>query len=72
MPRVTLEFKLPEEQEEFDTARNGIAYVCVLNELDSWLRGFLKYECPKSLDAHTLLTVRHKLHEFLGAHNVQM
>jgi hypothetical protein len=37
-------FKLPEEQEEFETAQLGGALKSALQEFDNYLRGRLKYE----------------------------
>lgn len=42
--KATLEFNLPEEKEEFDTAVNANAYRSVLCEFDGQLRKILKYE----------------------------
>lgn len=39
-----LEFNLPEEQEEFETANDGWKYKSVLFDLDNFLRNKLKYE----------------------------
>jgi len=42
--KVTLEFNLPEEQDEFTLALHGTKYYGVLWELDQELRGILKYD----------------------------
>ena len=43
MPTVTLRFKLPEEQSEYDLARLGPQMHSVLSEFDQWLRSEIKY-----------------------------
>ena len=44
MSKATLEFNLPEEKEEFDTAYKGHIYKQTIEELDNWLRALSKYE----------------------------
>ena len=41
--KATLEFDLPEEQEEFRVAVNGAAWQAVLQNLDQQLRGVVKH-----------------------------
>ena len=43
MPKVTLEFTLPEDQSEFDWANNGFKYYSALRSLDERLRQLNKY-----------------------------
>jgi len=43
MPKITMEFNLPEDQEDFDDARNGAAYRRVIDELYNWIRSQSKY-----------------------------
>lgn len=43
MPKVTLEFNLPEEQTEFDDARKGTRTSIILFDMDNYLRSKLKY-----------------------------
>lgn len=38
-----LKFNLPEERDEFETAQKGIHYKCVIEAVDNYLRGKLKY-----------------------------
>lgn len=42
--KVSLEFNLPEEREEYELAYNGVHYACVVEELDRHLRNKLKHE----------------------------
>lgn len=41
--RVTLEFNLPEEQEELYSAQNGAEYRAILNDVMQEVRGKLKH-----------------------------
>lgn len=44
MPKVTLQFDLPDEREDFELAVNGSKLQAILSEFDNWLRGKIKYE----------------------------
>lgn len=44
MSKVILEYNLPEEREELDTAYKGHIYKHTIEELDNWLRALSKYE----------------------------
>lgn len=48
MSKAILEFKLPEEQDEFTLAKNGGKYYCILCDIYNILRDHTKYE--KKLD----------------------
>jgi hypothetical protein len=43
MPKVTMEFNLPEETEEFKDAQEGSALLGAIQEFDNQLRGIVKY-----------------------------
>jgi len=43
--QAILKFNLPEENEEFYYANNGMNYFCVLWDLDQKLREKVKYNC---------------------------
>jgi hypothetical protein len=43
MPKATLEFNLPEEQEEYRLAMEGSEMSRIVEELDNYLRNQLKY-----------------------------
>jgi hypothetical protein len=74
MPKAILEFNLPEEKEEFESAKNGGCYKLALWDLDQYLRGILKYNS----DAHDQKTIdelqntRNKLHEFLHDYDLSL
>lgn len=63
MPKATLEYSLPEEKSEFDTARQGVDYMLALQDLDNWLRAKLKYEEISATEAVIFQKVRDQLHE---------
>ena len=46
MPIATLRFRLPEEQAEFDAARQGAAAKAVLWDIDQHCRSLLKHGEP--------------------------
>ena len=48
MPIATLRFRLPEEQAEFDAARQGAAAKAVLWDIDQHCRSLLKHGEPLS------------------------
>ena len=48
MPKVTLEYQLPEEQSEWDLAKNADKYYSALWEVYSWLRNERKYVEPSA------------------------
>ena len=74
MPKGILEFNLPEEKEEFESAQNGSLYKLVVWELDQHLRGILKYNS----DAHEektleeLQKIRDKIHEVLSDYELNL
>ncbi len=49
MPRATLTFRLPEEEDEHQLAIDGGKWAAVLWELDMWLRNGAKYEDVDSI-----------------------
>jgi len=46
MPKVTIEFEIPEEQGELDAALKGREALTVLWDIDQLLRGLLKHGEP--------------------------
>ena len=63
--KATLEFNLPEDQERFDFATNGINYYLALCEMDEWLRSEYKYN-----DKEEMYAVRQKLYLICSENNV--
>lgn len=43
MPKATLSFNLPDDQEEFNHATNAIKYVIALSEIKQYLRNNAKH-----------------------------
>jgi hypothetical protein len=64
--KATLSFKLPEENEEFQLAQNGMHYSNVIDELDNFLRSKLKYETLSEIESEVYKAVRDKLWELKG------
>lgn len=44
MPKVIIEFNLPEEQFEYDEATKARSYSRTIEDLDNYLRGKIKYD----------------------------
>ena len=63
MPKATIEFDLPEESNEFQTAINGAKYIACLQELDNFLRGKIKYNELSEEAYNSFEECRNKLHE---------
>jgi hypothetical protein len=61
--KVNVIFKLPEEQDEYQTAMDGGKYKAALQELDNFLRGKIKYTDEETIK---LEDIRAKLHEFVN------
>lgn len=53
MSYVILKFKLPEEQNEFETMQSAYNYLGALQNFDNWLRGITKHgdEAAQNLKA---------------------
>ena len=65
--KATLEFNLPEEQEDFNHATNGFNYYMALVEMDQWLRAEYKYN-----DKEEMYEVREKLRQIIFENNVKL
>ena len=59
--KAILEFTLPEEQDEHQTALDGGCWKALAFDFDQWLRSFSKHSDPK--DWPDLEAIRNKLHE---------
>lgn len=68
--KATLEFNLPEEEDEYKCAMNGRAYRAVLIEMDEMLRRRLKYEDLPEAISETIQLIRDNLYEYLEANDV--
>lgn len=67
MPKATLTFDLPEEQEEFRLAQNGCKYYNVLWDIDIWLRSEIEYK-----DRVEFQEVRDKLYKTMQDEGVSL
>ena len=65
--KAILEFNLPEEQQRFDFANNGLNYYSALCEFDEWLRSEYKYNGKDEM-----YPIRMKLHEIINHNNVKI
>jgi hypothetical protein len=63
--KAVLEFTLPEEREEHETALNGPKYRAVLSDLSQFLRSKLKYETLTQEQAAAYEDVRRELSHLL-------
>jgi hypothetical protein len=72
--KAILEFNLPDDQQEYDLANNGLNFWSVLYKLDEDLRTKTKYasdDLPKDkYDAYQ--EIRDKLHELISESNVSL
>ena len=54
MPIATLRYSLPDEQAEYDAARQGSEALALLREIDHRCRSLIKYSDKASEDARRL------------------
>ena len=55
MPKATLEFNLPEENEEFKIATSAINYLSALIDIDQMLRSWDKHGLPNDMEEMSLV-----------------
>ena len=74
MPKATLTFNLPEEQDEFDTANNARKYYSVIWDLDQYLRNFVKYPSDREdpILTDTMAKVRDELWRLMKEYNLDL
>ena len=65
--KATLEYNLPDDQENFNHATNGFNYYMALVEMDCWLRSEYKYNGREEL-----YEVREMLREIISDNNVKI
>jgi hypothetical protein len=71
--KAILEFNLPEDQSDFDSAVNGAKAQSTLWQMDQWLRQQYKYMPDESYSEdkyNTYFEVREKLREIMSEHNI--
>ena len=64
--RAILKFDLPDDQEEFEMARKAADLTGALYDLDSWLRGEIKWGDKDYQE------VRDKLHEIMDERDINL
>jgi hypothetical protein len=72
--KAILEFNLPDDQQDYDLANNGLNFWHVLWELDQELRANTKY-APDDMtddDYDAYQKIRDKLHELMNNYNVNL
>jgi hypothetical protein len=72
MPKVTLKFNLPEEQNEFDNAMNAGNMKSVLWNFAQQLRSWRKYHNDFQDGSDALDKIREEFHSLLNDHNVNI
>lgn len=72
--KAILEFSLPDDQEEYETASNASKYRYVLTELSEHLRRRVKYAPDNQLEEVTLALegIRDMIYELLRQDNVTL
>ena len=72
MAEGILKYSLPEEEEEFKTAKDGGAWKAVVWEVDQKLRNILKHEGRSSEVQKALQEIRDFLHSEATANNLNV
>lgn len=70
--KAVLEFNLPEDQDDFDTATNGWKYRSVLCDIDNFLRSKLKYEELPPGEDSGYEKARAELWNLINEHNIDI
>lgn len=72
--KSVLEFNLPEDQVEFETAANSGKWKSAVKDMDQWLRDKIKY-APDSMSEdkyNTYIVCRKQLREILEEENLNL
>jgi hypothetical protein len=74
MPELTIKYQLPEEENEFRYANNGLNYLLTLYDIDQYLRSQIKYNGDSYTDdEYKLLSkVRDELFRCMATRNVSL
>jgi hypothetical protein len=74
MPKVTIEYNLPEEQCEFDEANNAGKYYSVLWDIDQYMRNKIKYGSDDIPDVYreAIQMVRDEFWKIMNEHNLDL
>jgi hypothetical protein len=74
MPKATITYDLPEEQDDFDFANNGGKFYSVLWELDQYLRNKVKYPAEDAHEEYTnaMEAARQELWNLLESYHLDL
>ena len=70
--KAILEFNLPEENEEFQAAVNGLNYKSAIWDYDQWLRSEMKYSELSDQTYKAYETCRKELRKILEEDNIRI
>jgi hypothetical protein len=70
--KAILEFNLPEDREDFETANNASKYISTLSDIKNMIRGFVKYgifidgkECASDVEVNLTHFICDKIFELI-------
>lgn len=72
MPKVTITFNLPEDNDEYIIYNNAMNWALTLYELDNVLRSAMKHGHEHKTADDALEAIRETLHAELSAHDVSL
>jgi hypothetical protein len=70
--KATIEFQLPEDQEQYNFANKGFDYLCVLCEFDEFLRQKIKYSELQENEYTLLEDTREQLRQMLFERGISL
>ena len=70
--KATIEFELPEDQEQYNFANKGFDYFCVLFEFDEFLRQKIKYSELEEKEYAILEDTREQLRQMLFERGISL
>lgn len=68
---ITLRYKLPEEEQEFNAALSGQRSLAALSDIDELLRSIYKYG-REGYDSATIDNIRDDFYEIMGRREVDL
>ena len=72
MPKVTIEFNLPEEQNEYDVVNQSPRMLALLWDLSQQLRSWQKYHHDFKDADDALDKIREEFYKIINEHNVNI
>lgn len=70
--KAVLEFNLPEDQDDFDTAINGWKYRSIIWDINNFLRSKLKYNELSSEQREVYDKIRTELWNLINEHKIDI